>query len=68
MIKILKIFQNPNKNEYAEITKDVESNDGYCPCVHTKSVHTKCICLEFKNQNTEGFCRCGRYKKILIKE
>lgn len=61
----LKIIKNPDEKEYKEITEDVIANDGYCPCLNQRNQDTKCICKEFREQKTEGFCRCGRYKKVL---
>lgn len=43
---------------------DVEANDGYCPCAVFKKPETKCICEEFRKQNTPGQCHCGRYEKV----
>jgi len=68
VVDILKIIPNPDKNEYEEITNDVVNNDGYCPCLSYKNQDTKCICKEFRDQNFEGFCHCGRFKKIEVKE
>lgn len=62
----LKIIPNPIKEEYDEITQAVKNNDGYCPCLLEKFESSKCICLEFREQTTEGFCHCGRYEKILV--
>lgn len=49
-------------DRYEIVTKMVEENGGYCPCAVQKTEDTKCICKEFREQ-TEGTCRCGRYKK-----
>ena len=61
---MLKIIKNPNEEEYNEVHQAVVDNQGYCPCrlVHTSD--TKCVCKEFREQSTEGFCHCGLYKKI----
>jgi|BioPla2DNA2_1021312.scaffolds.fasta_scaffold09951_1 hypothetical protein len=61
-----KIIPNPNEEEYLEVTNDVKENNGYCPCMSIKNQDTKCICKEFKEQNYEGECRCGRFVKIKI--
>lgn len=60
----LKIINNPNRTEYKEVTQDVMNNDGFCPCMTVKNQDTKCMCKEFKEQNHEGYCRCGRFMKI----
>ena len=61
---MLKIIKNPDKKVYEQVTKAVEQNDGYCPCELLRTADTKCICTNFKQQQTEGECHCGRYKKI----
>ena len=43
----------------------VAANDGYCPCAVQRNEDTKCICREFREQDTPGPCHCGRYKKVL---
>ena len=61
---MLKIVKNPDDNVYQEITQAVKDNDGYCPCMISKSDDTKCPCKEFREQTNEGECHCGRYLKI----
>lgn len=62
---MLKIFPNPNKEEYDDITQAVKDNDGYCPCDLRRISATKCPCKTFREQTTEGYCHCGRfYKRI----
>lgn len=57
-----KIIRNPD-NEYAEkILVALKNNNGYCPCKVEKTVDTKCMCLEFKQQD-RGMCHCGLYIK-----
>lgn len=41
----------------------VADNDGYCPCAIQKTPDTKCICKEFREQES-GLCHCGRYEKV----
>lgn len=60
----LKIIPNPNKEEYDEISQAVKDNSGYCPCLLEKSENSKCICKDFREQTIEGFCHCGRFKKV----
>lgn len=59
----MKIVKNPDKRKYEDVTRAVELNGGYCPCLIARNEDTKCMCKEFKEQQTEGFCRCGRYYK-----
>lgn len=61
---MLKIIKNPNVEIYENITKAVQENQGYCPCMITKTADTKCPCKEFREQNFAGECHCGRYLKI----
>ena len=61
----LKIIQNPDKEEYLSITQAVKDNDNYCPCSIVKNEDTKCVCKEFREQENEGFCHCGRFKKVI---
>lgn len=46
-----------------EIAAAVKANDGYCPCMRTKTPDTKCMCKEFREMKT-GICHCGLYQKI----
>ena len=48
----------------ASIKDLVDKNNGYCPCAVFKTPDTKCICKEFREQQTPGKCHCGRYEKI----
>ena len=61
---MLKIIKNPNAEIYKNVTKAVQDNNGYCPCMLNKSADTKCPCKEFREQTNEGECHCGRYLKI----
>lgn len=60
----MKIINNPDVNRYNVISKAVELNNGYCPCLVFKNQDTKCPCKEFREQNKIGLCRCGRYMKV----
>lgn len=42
----------------------LKENGGYCPCSVLKSEDTKCMCKEFREQQTPGPCHCGLYEKI----
>lgn len=43
----------------------VAQNEGYCPCAVLKNADTKCMCKEFREQNTPGLCHCGRFEKVV---
>ncbi len=55
----MKITKMPNSNAIAQA---VRNNDGYCPCRIEKTTDTKCMCKEFREQES-GVCHCGLYKK-----
>lgn len=59
----LKIIPNPDTEKYAEMTVAVHNNSGFCPCAIDKTDDTKCPCKEFREQEAEGLCTCGRYMK-----
>lgn len=42
----------------------VDQNGGYCPCAVFKTPDTRCICKDFREQQTPGPCHCGRYEKV----
>lgn len=42
----------------------VDQNNGYCPCTVVKNEYTKCMCKEFKEQES-GLCHCGRFEKVV---
>ncbi len=51
-----------NADLVAEIRKQLKENGGYCPCRIDKTEDTKCMCKEFREQET-GECHCGLYIK-----
>ena len=57
-----RIELTPNSKEIQQLVKN---NNGYCPCKIEKTLDTKCMCQEFKEQE-EGICHCGLYKKVKI--
>ena len=59
----MKILENPNKKVVKNIKKQLKSNNGYCPgsLIHDKE--HKCMCQDFRNQTTPGYCLCGLYYK-----
>lgn len=61
---MLKTIKNPDAEKYREVTLAVIDNDGYCPCLIPRNEDTFCMCKEFREQKTEGLCRCGRFKKV----
>lgn len=59
MVKIIEI--NP------EIRADVEANNGYCPCAIWQTPDTKCMCKDFREQES-GECHCGRFEKVMVED
>lgn len=59
----MKIIVNPNEELVKEIRAALSINSGYCPCALKHSEDTKCMCKEFRMQES-GQCHCGLYIKI----
>lgn len=60
----MKIVTNPSwtDDEVQEFRASVKANEGYCPCRLEHTPDTKCMCKEFRNQES-GLCHCGLYYK-----
>lgn len=58
------IEKNPDSTEFERISASVKANDGYCPCLLTRSSDTKCPCKPFRDSDQAGFCHCERYYKL----
>ena len=56
------ISLNPDTIIVREIKEKLKENDGYCPCSLVKTTDTKCMCKEFRLQES-GMCHCGLYIK-----
>lgn len=61
---MLKIKKNPDTIAYNVVTEAVVENRGFCPCAIVKDEDTRCPCRDFREQQTEGECHCGRFVKI----
>ena len=59
---------NPDSEFVENFRKQIEDNDGYCPCSVAKSKNTKCMCKKFREQSLDGYCHCGLYYKELTNE
>lgn len=59
----MKIVLNEDKELVEEINKQLKENGGYCPCRVEKTEDTKCMCKEFREQQS-GECHCGKFIKI----
>lgn len=60
----MKIVLNSDKEKVASIREALRENGGYCPCSFIKSEDTKCMCKEFREQETPGLCHCQLYEKV----
>ena len=58
----MKIKENQDKEFAAEMKRKIKENSGYCPCRLKKTADTKCMCREFREQES-GYCHCGLYIK-----
>lgn len=58
----MKIKLSTDKELVAEIKTKLKENGGYCPCKLEKTADTKCMCKEFREQES-GECHCGLYVK-----
>ena len=60
----MNIVKNPTwtDEEHIEFANIIKSNGGYCPCSLIKNEDTKCMCKEFREQES-GECHCGRFIK-----
>lgn len=59
----MKIIVNPDLNIVNDIRNRLKENEGYCPCRLNKTPDTKCMCKQFREQDS-GMCHCGLYIKI----
>lgn len=51
-----------DKELVQEIREKLKANAGFCPCRIEKTPDTKCMCKEFREQES-GECHCGLYVK-----
>ena len=61
----MKIETIKDKEKAEKIRQAIKANDGYCPCVLKKTKDTKCMCKEFIERTTSGYCHCGLYYKTV---
>jgi len=59
----MKITLSDDKEIVEKIKKALKENGGYCPCALTKNKDTKCMCKNFREKNSSGYCHCGLYYK-----
>lgn len=58
----MSIKLNPDKELVNVVREGLKSKGGYCPCMLEKSEDTKCMCKQFREQES-GMCHCGLYIK-----
>jgi len=63
-VSTLTIFKNETPAG-KKIERAIAKNSGYCPCKTVRNEDTKCICKEFREQES-GECSCGLYSKELL--
>lgn len=59
----MKIKLNPDESIVNAVKQALKDNDGFCPCSIIKNEDTKCMCKEFREQTSTGFCHCLLYYK-----
>lgn len=63
----MKIRQCKDVEFANEVRRQLQENDGYCPCAIIKDESTKCMCKDFKDKIDNGYigeCVCGLYEVI----
>lgn len=65
---MLKVRVNPDKKVAEEIRQSLKENGWYCPCKLEKTEDTRCLCKDFREQTSEGYCHCGLYYKEEVEE
>lgn len=58
----MKIRLSDDAEMVALVRQKLKENDFYCPCKIQKTEDTKCMCEEFRQQES-GECECGLYFK-----
>ena len=58
----MNIKETSNKEWADKVKAAIKKNDGYCPCQIEKTEDTRCICKDFREQES-GECHCRLYVK-----
>ena len=61
----MRIRVNPDpdmQDVVKKVREALKENGGYCPCRVEHNEDTKCMCKEFRQQES-GMCHCGLYVK-----
>ena len=63
----MKVRFNEDKEVVRTVQEGLKAKGGYCPCRIERTMDTKCICKEFRDQiadpDFEGYCHCMLYYK-----
>lgn len=67
------IINNPDEDLREEAERQLQLQKEkygkrYCPCALSHTDDWICMCKEFREQDYEGECHCGRYYKIKTNE
>jgi hypothetical protein len=57
------IFMNPDKEKFDKIKESINANDGFCPCRLEHIPENRCMCKQFRERDSEGWCKCRAYFK-----
>lgn len=60
----MRIVENKNKSVANRVRQQIKENNGYCLCTNEKNESTKCMCEQFTESTTLGFCHCRLYEKV----
>lgn len=63
-----KIFMHQDINKRNELRQKIKNNNGYCISRDEHIPKNHCMCEQFKNRDSEGWCKCHLYYKELRTE
>jgi hypothetical protein len=58
-----RMFMNPDKDKFTELNQRVKDNGGFCPVKDERTPANRCVCEQFKERDSEGFCKLRLYYK-----
>lgn len=60
----MKIVVSSDKELVKEVREGLKRTGGFCPCRVAQTEDTRCMCKDFREQQTEGECYCGLFIKV----
>lgn len=60
----MKIVVSRDKELVKEVREGLKRTGGFCPCRVAQTEDTRCMCKDFREQQTEGECYCGLFSKV----